>query len=219
MGKISASLMCIDYKNFKRDINTLKDIGIDYIHIDIMDGHFVPNFTLGPDIVKAVRSMVDVPIELHLMVEKPENYIDIFEPEDNDIVCIHQESTAHLQRVLNYIKEKGAIPSVAINPATPVVMIKHILCDVKVVCVMTVNPGFSGQKFVPETLNKIKELKELILKKELDVEIEVDGNVSFENARKMKDMGADIFVAGTSSLFSKDMSIDKAGRKFKEIIA
>jgi ribulose-phosphate 3-epimerase len=219
MGKISASLMCVDYKNFERDINTLKDIGIDYIHIDIMDGHFVPNFTLGPDIVKAVRSMVDVPIELHLMVEKPENYIDIFEPEDNDIVCIHQESTVHLQRVLNYIKEKGAIPSVAINPATPVVMIKHILCDVKVVCVMTVNPGFSGQKFVPETLNKIKELKELILKKELDVEIEVDGNVSFENARKMKDMGADIFVAGTSSLFSKDMSIDKAGRKFKEIIA
>jgi ribulose-phosphate 3-epimerase len=219
MGKISASLMCIDYKNFKRDINTLKDIGIDYIHIDIMDGHFVPNFTLGPDIVKAVRSMVDIPIELHLMVENPENYIDIFEPEDNDIVCIHQESTAHLQRVLNYIKEKGAIPSVAINPATPIVMIKHILCDVKVVCVMTVNPGFSGQKFVPETLNKIKELKELILKKELDVEIEVDGNVSFENARKMKDMGADIFVAGTSSLFSKDMSMDEAGRKFKEIIA
>lgn len=218
MGKISASLMCIDYKNFARDIHTLENIGVDYIHVDIMDGHFVPNFTFGPDIIKAVRSVTKIPIDLHLMVEKPENYIDIFEPEENDIVCIHQESTAHLQRVLNYIKDKGAIAAVAINPATPILMIKHVLCDVEMVCVMTVNPGFAGQKIVPETLNKIKELKELIGGKKLDVKIEVDGNVSFENAKKMKEMGADIFVAGTSSLFSKDIEMEKAGRKLKEII-
>jgi len=211
--------MCIDYKNFVEEIRILEKIGVNYIHFDVMDGHFVPNFTLGPDLLKVIRSITDIPIDIHLMIEKPENYLDIFETGKEDIITIHQESTFHLQRVLSSIKYKGSKAGVAINPATPVLMIKHVLCDVDVVCIMTVNPGFAGQKLVPDTLEKIKELKEIIIEKGLNIEIEVDGNVSFENAKKMKEMGADIFVAGTSSLFNKEIGIEEAGRRLKAIIS
>ena len=218
MSKISPSIMCVDYKKFTEEIRILEEIGVDYIHFDVMDGHFVPNFTLGPDMMKAIRSVTDIPIDLHLMVEKPENYIDLFKPQNGDIVCVHQESTVHLQKVLNSIKDTGAKAGVAINPATPILMIKHVLCYVDIVCIMTVNPGFAGQKLVPETLEKIKDLKEIIIEKGLNTEIEVDGNVSFENAKKMKVMGADIFVAGTSSIFNKEIGMKEAGKRLKTII-
>jgi len=218
MAKIFPSIMCVDYKNIVEEIRTLEKIGADHFHFDVMDGHFVPNFTLGPDMLKTIRSITDIPIDLHLMVEKPENYIDLFEPGKDDIVCIHQESTVHLQKVLSSIREKKSKAGVALNPATPIFMIKHVLCDVDIVCIMTVNPGFAGKKLVPETLNKIKELKTLINEKGLNIEIEVDGNVSFENAVKMKEMGADIFVAGTSSIFNREIGIEEAGKIFRNII-
>jgi ribulose-phosphate 3-epimerase len=219
MGKISSSIMCIDYTRFVEEIRALEKIGVDYIHFDVMDGHFVPNFTLGPDLMRSVRLITDIPMDIHLMVEKPENYIGLFEPRAGDIVCIHQESTVHLQKVLTSIKETGVKAGVALNPSTPLCMIQHVLRDVDIVLVMTVNPGFAGQELIPETLEKIKELKMIIIENGLDIEIEVDGNVSFENARKMKKMGADIFVAGTSSLFNRGMDMVQAGEKLKAIVS
>jgi ribulose-phosphate 3-epimerase len=218
-AKISPSLMCIDFKHMEREIRLLEKVGVDYMHMDIMDGHFVPNFTMGPDILKAVREMTDIPIDIHLMIEKPENYIDIFDPQPKDIVCVHQESTVHLQRVLQRIRDMGARPGVAINPATPLCMISHVLRDVEMVLIMTVNPGYAGQKLVPATLDKIREMREIIDTHHLNIEIEVDGNVSFENARKMRQAGADIFVAGSSSLFNRQLGIEAAGIKLKEAIS
>lgn len=218
MSKLSPSIMCVDYTHFVEEIKMLEKVGADYIHFDVMDGHFVPNFTLGPDLMKSIRKVTTLPMDIHLMVEKPENYIDLFEPHEGDLVCVHQESTVHLQRVIKQIKDTGAKAGVAINPATPLAMIEQVLCDVDVVLIMTVNPGYAGQKLVPSTLDKIKELKAIILENNYDIEIEVDGNVSFENAIKMKANGADIFVAGTSSIFNKELGMEEAARRFNEII-
>ena len=217
-GKISPSVMCADMLNLGKDIKLLEKIGTEYLHIDVMDGHFVPNFTLGPDLVKSLREITDIPMDIHFMVESPENYLNLFEPMPGDIVCIHQESTKQLQRVLQQIKEFGAKPAVAINPATPIIMIKNVIRDIDVLLVMTVNPGFAGQKLVPETLNKIKEMNRIRRKQNLKIEIMVDGNVSFDNAKKMRDSGADIFVAGTSSIFKKDMNIEEAAAKLRSVI-
>lgn len=216
MSKLSPSIMCVDYTHFVEDINMLEKVGCDYIHFDVMDGHFVPNFTLGPDLMKSIRGITNLPMDIHLMVEKPENYIELFDPRPGDLVCVHQESTIHLQRVLKQIKDTGAKAGVAINPATPLFMIKHVLCDVDVVLIMTVNPGFAGQKLVPATLDKIKELKKIIDENGYDIEIEVDGNVSFENAVKMKANGADIFVVGSSSLFNKELGIEEAAKRLNK---
>lgn len=171
-----------------------------------MDGSFVPNFTLGTDFIKQIRANCKIPLDLHLMINEPENKLDWFTFGEGDIVSIHAESTKHLQRVLQKIKERGAHPYVAINPATPVCMIEDVLDDIDGVLVMTVNPGFAGQKLVPHTLKKITQVKELFEKAGKDeAEIEVDGNVSFVNARLMSDAGANIFVAGTSSVFVGNM--------------
>lgn len=218
-AKLAPSIMCANFKNLENDIRTLEKIGADYLHLDIMDGHFVPNFTMGPDILRNIREMTSIPFDIHLMVEKPENYINMFNPQAGDIVSVHQEATVHLQRVLQQIRDTGAKPAVAINPATPVFMIKHVLTDVDMVLIMTVNPGFAGQKLVPAALDKIREVYELRREYNLGYEIEVDGNVSFENARKMRLAGADIFVAGTSCMFRKDMPIEDASGKFFEVIS
>lgn len=218
-GKISPSIMCADFGNLERDIRVMEKLGVEYLHMDIMDGHFVPNFTMGPDMLNAIRRLTDIPLDIHLMIEKPENYIDIFKPRPGDIVCVHQESTVHLQRVLSKIRDTGAKTGVAVNPATPLVMIKHVLSDVDMVLIMTVNPGYAGQKLVPATLEKIKELNDLRIKHNLPIEIEVDGNVSFENARLMRLAGADIFVAGTSSMFDRNMGMEAAGERLREAIS
>ncbi len=217
-GKISPSVMCANMINLGKDIKLLERAGAEYLHIDVMDGHFVPNFTLGPDLVKSLRKITDIPMDIHFMVENPGNYLNLFEPKPGDIVCIHQESTKHLQRVLQQIKEFGAKPAVAINPATPIIMIENVIRDIDVLLVMTVNPGFAGQKLVPETLNKIKEIDKIRREQNLKIDIMVDGNVSFENAKTMRDSGADIFVAGTSSIFNKDMSIEEAAAKLRSVI-
>lgn len=217
-AKIAPSLMCANLGRLEDDIRSLEQIGVEYLHLDIMDGHFVPNFTLGPDFLRAVRDLTSIPVDIHLMVEKPENYIEMFSPQPGDIVCIHQEATYHLQRVLQTIKDLGAKPGVAINPATPLAMVKEVLQDVDMLLIMTVNPGYAGQKLVTSTLAKIKEASELINQLELTIEIEVDGNVSFANARLMRQAGADIFVAGSSSLFRKDLGFDEAARILREAI-
>lgn len=218
-GKISPSMMCADFARLEDCIKKLEKCGVEYLHIDVMDGDFVPNFTLGPDYVRALRGMTSIPIDLHLMVRKPELHITSFGLQEGDIVSVHWEATDHMQRALRMIRDSGATPAVALNPATPVEVLEYVLDDIGMVLVMTVNPGFAGQKLVPQTLRKIKKVREFLSERGRDdVEIEADGNVSFENARLMRAAGADIFVAGTSGLFRKDMNIEQAAARLREAI-
>lgn len=219
-GKISPSIMCVDFFHLEQQVRALEKAGVEYIHVDIMDGKFVPNFTLGPDFVHSLREATRIPLDLHLMVVEPERHLELFGVQPGDIVSVHQEATVHLQRTLQQIKALGARASVAINPATPIFAVEDVLDDLDVILVMTVNPGFAGQKLVPSTLNKIRRLKDLLAERGFShIEIEVDGNVSFENAKKMREAGADLFVAGTSSIFKKDQDIAALTEQFRIYIA
>lgn len=219
-GKISPSIMCADFRHLEEDIKILEMIGAEYLHFDIMDGSFVPNFTLGPDLMKSIREITTIPFDIHLMIQRPENHIELFDIKPGDIVSVHQESTIHLQRTLQKIKDLGAGAAVALNPSTPIYSIEDVLDDIDVVLIMTVNPGFAGQKLVPATLRKIANMKRYLSANGCgEIEIEVDGNVSYENARKMRDAGADIFVAGTSGLFVKGENIQESAKALRRCIA
>lgn len=204
--KISPSMMCCDFMRLKEQLAIFEETGIEYLHIDIMDGSFVPNYTLGSDFVKQMKKATAIPLDLHLMIDEPENKLDWFSFGAGDIVSVHAESTKHLQRALEKIKNRGAKAYVALNPATPICMIEEVLDDVDGVLVMTVNPGFAGQKLIPHGLEKIKKVRRFLNERgKSNAEIEVDGNVSFVNADLMNKAGADIFVAGTSSVFCGDL--------------
>ena len=199
---VSPSMMCADALNLGADAVALEKAGVQYFHYDVMDGDFVPNFMLGPDVIKAVRKVSKVPADIHLMVKNPERHLHLFDLRAGDVVSVHQESTIHLQRTLAAIRQTGAQAAVALNPATPLCTIEDVLPDIDMVLLMTVNPGFAGQKLVPQTLAKITRLRKILDESGYPhVRIEVDGNVSFENAVKMRAAGADLFVAGTSAVF------------------
>jgi ribulose-phosphate 3-epimerase len=176
----------------------------DLIHVDIMDGHFVPNITIGPLIVKAVRRVTRLPLDVHLMISNPDRFIKTFAEAGADILTIHAEAAIHLHRSLQYIRASGAKPSVALNPATPPGMIEYILGDVDMVLVMTVNPGFEGQAFIPEVVPKIERLREWMLRRELSTLIEVDGGINAETIAQVSSAGAEVFVAGSAIFYSKD---------------
>ena len=215
---VSPSMMCADALNLGADAVKLTEAGVQYFHYDIMDGDFVPNFMLGPDVIKAVRKVSAVPADIHLMVKNPERHLHLFDLKPGDMVSVHQESTIHLQRTLAAIRAAGAQAAVALNPATPLCMIEDVLPDLDMVVVMTVNPGFAGQKLVPATLGKITRLRRMLDENGYDnVRIEVDGNVSFENAVKMRAAGADLFVAGTSAVF-REGGIEANMKKLLECI-
>ncbi|SBO17594.1 ribulose-phosphate 3-epimerase [Carnobacterium divergens] len=195
--KISPSILSADFANLERDIRIVEEGGADYIHVDVMDGHFVPNITLGPNIVSAIRPVTKLPLDCHLMIENPEKYIEDFAKAGADIITVHVESTPHIHRAIQMIKNAGVKAGVVLNPGTPVTAVEYVLSECDMVLVMTVNPGFGGQSFIPETLKKIEKLKQLKEANHYHYEIEVDGGIVPETAAQCKQAGADVFVAGS----------------------
>ncbi len=194
--------MCVDYEKLTETLRAFEEKNIEYLHIDIMDGVFVKNYTLGTDFCERLRKMTSIPLDIHLMITEPEWKIDWFKPRAGEYVSIHAESTNHLQRALAAVKSHGAKAMAALNPATPLSTLDYVLDDIDAVLLMTVNPGFAGQKLIPQTIAKIADCRRYLDERGYsNVEIEVDGNVSFENTVKMSQAGANIFVCGTSSVF------------------
>jgi len=218
--KLSASIMCGDALNYGETLKELEAAGIELVHYDIMDNHFVPNLMLPTELIPKLRKGTKLPFDIHIMAENPESIIEKLELSSGDCVAVHYESTAHLERAISLIKAKGAKAAVAINPATPVELLSEIVSKLDMVLVMTVNPGFAGQKLVEGSFDKIKRVREYLDARGLSqVEIEVDGNCSFENVPKMYEAGAEIFVTGTSSTFHKDGSIkENTERLFKSLL-
>ena len=209
MNKIAPSMMCCNFLNMGEQLKTFEDNKIELLHIDIMDGHFVPNIALGTDFVKQLKKATSIPLDIHFMTEEPERIIDAFPIGENDYVSIHYETTKHLQRVLQMVKAKGAKALLAINPATPVEVATDVLDDIDGILIMSVNPGFAGQKMIPHSIDKIERAREFLDRNgKTDAEIEVDGNVSIPNAIRMKNAGANIFVLGTAALFGENSLSD-----------
>lgn len=213
---LSASVMCADALAIGESLKELETSGIEYIHCDIMDNHFVPNLMLPPELLNKMRSATSLPFDFHLMTEKPEEVVSMLKLRFGDIVTVHYESTVHLQRVVTMIKAAGGRAAVALNPATPIEMLSEILPEIDMVLIMTVNPGFAGQKLCPGAIDKIARMRAMLTDRGLEsVLIQVDGNCSFENIPKMKAAGADIFVVGTSSVFCGKCSVSQAVEKIK----
>jgi ribulose-phosphate 3-epimerase len=198
MRKIAPSILSADFTKLGEEIEAVEAAGADYIHIDVMDGHFVPNITVGPLIVKAAREVTNLPSDVHLMIENPERYIDDFVTAGSDFITVHVETVKHLHRLLGVIKDAGIKAGAALNPATPLSSIQHVLHTMDMVVLMTVNPGFGGQSFISEVLPKIEELRSLLDKKGLEVDIEVDGGITVENIAQVARAGANVFVAGNA---------------------
>ena len=203
MIKLAPSILSADFARLLEDVKKVEQAGCEYLHIDVMDGHFVPNITLGPAIVKSLRKDVNMVFDTHLMIENPDNYIKDFVDSGSDIIVVHAEACNHLHRTIQNIKSYNIKAGVALNPATPIETIKHVLEDVDMVLVMTVNPGFGGQSFIEGMIEKIEELKKLIDEKKLKVDIQVDGGIKPDNIDKVVKAGANIIVAG-SAIFNSD---------------
>ncbi|TCT26818.1 ribulose-5-phosphate 3-epimerase [Melghiribacillus thermohalophilus] len=202
MTKIAPSILSADFANLEKEIKDVEQAGADYIHVDVMDGHFVPNITIGPLIVDAIRPVTDLPLDVHLMIDNPDLYIEAFAKAGADFMTVHQEACPHLHRTIQNIKSQGVKAGVVINPATPADMIRPVLQDVDMVLLMTVNPGFGGQTFIQSVLPKIKQVAEWREQQQLSFEIEVDGGVNQETASLCVEAGADVLVAG-SAIFNQ----------------
>lgn len=203
MTKIAPSILSANFAKLADEIIDVEKGGADYIHVDVMDGHFVPNITIGPLIVEAIRPVTQLPLDVHLMIENPDPYIPVFSKAGADILSVHVEACPHLHRTIQLIKENGVKPGVVINPHTPVHSIQHVIDEVDLVLLMTVNPGFGGQSFIPSVLPKITEVAELAEKKgKKDFLIEVDGGVNVETANLCVEAGANLLVAG-SAIFNQ----------------
>jgi ribulose-phosphate 3-epimerase len=204
MGKIAPSILSADFTRLGEEIKAVEQGGADYIHIDVMDGHFVPNITIGPMIVKAVKRVTELPLDVHLMISHPDAYIQNFAEAGASIITVHAETVDHLHRTIQLIRDKGVKPSVALNPATPLGVLEYVLDELNMVLLMSVNPGFEAQKFIPGVIPKIKKLREMVSNLGLDLEIEVDGGIDPENIGRVSSAGADVFVAGSAIYYSKD---------------
>ena len=215
MLKLAPSILSADFSALAADVKKIEEGGADYIHVDVMDGHFVPNISFGAAEMKSLNGKASLPYDVHLMIENPDQYIGDFVTDQTEFITVHQEACVHLHRTIQNIKSKGVKAGVSINPATPVSTLECVLEDLDLVLIMSVNPGFGGQKFIPQTLQKVNELAAIKKERGLDFAIEIDGGVTLANAKEVMDAGVEIAVAG-SAVFGAEDVVQRV-RDFKQI--
>jgi ribulose-phosphate 3-epimerase len=196
--KISPSILSADFSKLGAEITALEQAGADYIHIDVMDGHFVPNITIGPEVIKSLRPITKLTFDVHLMIEPVDNFIKNFAEAGADIITFHPEATKNLLETIKLVKSFGKKVGVSLKPESPISLIEPCLEQIDLILIMSVNPGFGGQKFMPEVLNKMKKLKNIVTEKKLNIDIEIDGGINFNNSKEAKDYGANILVSGST---------------------
>ncbi len=215
--KLAPSILSADFARLGEQVQRVAQAGADYIHVDVMDGHFVPNITIGPLIVEALRPVTPLPLDVHLMIENPDRYIDAFVKAGADILTVHVEACVHLHRTVQAIKEKGIRAGVALNPHTPLVSVEEILPDVDLILIMSVNPGFGGQRLIPGALDKLRRTRELLADKELSqVEVEVDGGIKLDNIGRVAEAGAQVIVSGSGIFGAPDPA--EMVRQMKQVL-
>lgn len=198
MAKVAPSILSADFSKLGADVQEICEFGADYIHVDVMDGAFVPNISFGAGVMKSLNNVATIPYDVHLMIEDPDRYIEDFVTPNTEFITVHQEACRHLDRTVQHIHSTGVKAGVALNPATPIVMVEDVLDKVDMILIMSVNPGFGGQKFIPRALDKIRRLDEIRKANGYDFVIEVDGGVNLQNCEELKSVGTDILVAGSA---------------------
>ena len=201
---IAPSILSADFSRLGEETKAVEQAGADWIHVDVMDGHFVPNITIGPAVVEAIRKVTELPLDVHLMIENADNYIGEFISAGSDIITVHVEACSHLNRTIQLIKGQDVKAGVVLNPATPLSSLEEVLHEIDMVLLMSVNPGFGGQKFIPSMLDKIRNLSEVMTHYENPIELEVDGGINHENVGEIKQAGASVLVAGSAVFKAKD---------------
>ena len=204
MAKVAPSILSADFSKLGADVQEICEFGADYIHVDVMDGAFVPNISFGAGVMKSLNNVTTIPYDVHLMIEDPDRYIEDFVTPNTEFITVHQEACRHLDRTIQHIHSTGVKAGVALNPATPIVMVEDVLDKVDMILIMSVNPGFGGQKFIPRALDKIRRLDEIRKTNGYDFVIEVDGGVNLQNSEELKSVGTDILVAGSAVFKAED---------------
>lgn len=204
MAKVAPSILSADFSKLGTDVQEICEFGADYIHVDVMDGAFVPNISFGAGVMKSLNNVATIPYDVHLMIEDPDRYIEDFVTPNTEFITVHQEACRHLDRTIQHIHSTGMKAGVALNPATPIVMVEDVLDKVDMILIMSVNPGFGGQKFIPRALDKIRRLDEIRKANGYDFVIEVDGGVNLQNCEELKSVGTDILVAGSAVFKAED---------------
>ncbi len=217
MKKIAPSILSADFSRLADEVSAVEKAGADVIHVDVMDGHFVPNITIGPLVVKGLKKLTSLPLDVHLMIETPERYVEAFAQAGGNWMTVHAETCPRLKRVIKKVRQLNVRPGIVLNPATPLKTLFPVLDEIDLVLIMSVNPGFGGQSFIPSTLKKVERLKKIVDQNRYPLEIEVDGGVKVENAREVSMAGADIFVLGTGIF--KTENYEETIRKLREEIA